>query len=147
MKTRKVNRIYRAFTLVELMAVVIIIGLIAAIAAKNFFGQTEVARVTTTKATMGNLHDAVNLFKMQTGRYPTEEEGLMALIERPSDVESWPDGGYLKGTTLPRDAWKHDFIYQLNPESGKPFVIISLGADGKEGGEDKDVDLFSTDTE
>lgn len=141
------NRIRLGFTLVEVMAVIVIIGLLAAIAAKNFLGQTDKARVITTKATMKTLHEAVNMFKMDTGRLPTEEEGLTALIEQPADVEGWSQSGYLEGTTIPRDAWKRDFVYQLNPESGKPFVIISLGADGKEGGEGYDADLFSTDTE
>jgi general secretion pathway protein G len=146
-KTDQENRIRRGFTLVEVMAVIVIIGLLAAIAAKNFLGQTDKARVITTKATMKALHESVNMFKMDTGRLPTEEEGLNALIEQPADVEGWSQSGYLEGTKIPKDAWKHDFVYQLNPESGKPFVIISLGADGKEGGEGYDADLLSTDTE
>jgi general secretion pathway protein G len=147
MKTRKAKQLRKGFTLVELMAVIVIIGLLAAIAAKNFMGQTEKARVTTTKATLKNLHQAVNMFKMDTGRYPTEEEGLLALIEQPTDVEGWAPGGYLESTEIPRDSWKIDFVYQLNPESGKPFVIISYGADGKEGGEGYDADLYSTDVD
>lgn len=147
MNNKKIKSFYRGFTLVEVMAVIVIIGLLAAIAAKNFLGQTDKARVITTKATLKTLHEAVNMFKMDTGRLPTEEEGLNALIEQPADVEGWSQSGYLEGTTIPKDAWKREFIFQLNPESGKPFVIISLGADGKEGGEGYDADLFSTDTE
>jgi general secretion pathway protein G len=147
MKTKKTQQICRGFTLVEIMAVIIIIGLLAAIAAKNFLGQTEKARVITTKATLKTLHESVNMFKMDTGRYPTEEEGLNALIEKPTDVEGWTPSGYLEGTKIPKDAWKHEFVYQLNPESGKPFVVISYGADGKEGGEGYDADQYSTDIE
>jgi len=85
------------------------------------------------------------MFKLDTGRYPTEEEGLYALIEQPSDVVGW--SGYLDTTDVPRDAWKNELVYMLNPESGRPFVIISYGADGKEGGEGYDMDLYSTDVE
>ena len=137
----------RGFTLVEVMAVIVIIGLLAAIAARNFLGSTDKARVITTKATLKALHESVDMFKMDTGRLPTEEEGLSALVEQPTDVEGWATGGYLKGTTVPQDAWKHDLIYQLASESGKPFAIISYGADGKEGGEGYDADLLSTDTD
>lgn len=134
-----------AFTLVEIMAVVIIIGLLAAVAAKNFMGQTDRARVKTTQATLKVLQEQIMMFKLDTGRYPTEEEGLKALIEQPSDVENWEPSGYLQSTTVPKDAWNNEFAYQLNPESGKPFVVISYGADGQEGGEGYDADLFSTD--
>ncbi len=133
------------FTLVEIMAVVLILALLMGIAAKNFIGMTDKARVTTTKATLKELHAAVNMFKLDTGRYPTEEEGLRALIEQPSDVTGWV--GYLETTEIPKDAWKNELVYLLNPESGKPFVIISYGADGKEGGEGYDADLYSTDVD
>lgn len=146
MKSKKWNRISRGFTLVEVMAVIVIIGLLAAVAARNFIGRIEVGKVTTSKASLKVLHQAVVDFKMDTGRYPTEEVGLLELVEQPTDVEGWALDGYLESTTLPKDSWKNDFIYQLNPESGKPFVIISYGADGKEGGEGYDADLYSTDT-
>lgn len=139
------NRRTKGFTLVEIMAVVLILALLMGIAAKNFIGMTDKARVTTTKATLKELHAAVNMFKLDTGRYPTEEEGLRALIEQPSDVTGWT--GYLETTDIPKDAWKNDLVYVLNPESGKPFVIISYGADGKEGGEGYDADLYSTDVD
>ena len=144
MKLTKKNK---GFTLVELMAVLLIVALLAGIAAKNFMGQTEKAKVTATKATLKSLHQAVNMFKLDTGRYPTEDVGLLELIEQPTDVIGWMQGGYLESTGVPLDAWKAEFVYQLNPESGKPFVIISYGADGKEGGEGYDFDLYSTDVE
>ncbi|MEN6383718.1 MAG: type II secretion system major pseudopilin GspG [Phycisphaerales bacterium] len=135
------------FTLVEIMAVIIIIGLLAAIGAMNFLGQTDKAAVTTTKANLKILHGAVAQFKMDTGRYPTEEEGLTVLVEMPSDVKGYQDGGYLSSTTVPQDAWKHDFIYVAYPDNGKPYMIMSYGADGQEGGESYDADLYSTDAE
>jgi general secretion pathway protein G len=145
MKEKKRN-VRKGFTMVELMAVLIILGLLAAVVVRNFVGQTDRARVTTTKANLKLLHMAVNQFKMDTGRFPAEEEGLTALIEPPSDaVDTWPPGGYLETTELPPDGWGNEFIYELYPESGKPFVIRSLGADGEEGGEDYDADLLSTD--
>lgn len=137
----------KAFTLVELMAVLLIIALLAGVAARNFMGTTEKAKVTTTKATLKMLHGAVDMFKLDTGRYPTEDMGLLELVEQPTDVTGWAQGGYLQTTAVPQDAWKSEFIYQLNPESGKPFVIISYGADGKEGGEGYDYDLYSTDVD
>jgi general secretion pathway protein G len=134
------------FTMVELMAVLIILGLLAAVVVRNFVGQTDKARVTTTKANLRLLHSAINQFKMDTGFYPTEDEGLTALIVPPDDAENFQPGGYLETTELPTDGWGNDFIYyRPDPDSDKPFVIISYGADGQEGGEDYDADLRSTD--
>ncbi|MBN1457188.1 MAG: type II secretion system major pseudopilin GspG [Sedimentisphaerales bacterium] len=142
---KKQKKLNLGFTLVEVMAVLIIVGLLATVAVTNFMGQTDKAKVSTTKANLKVLHNAVLQFKMDTGRYPTEEEGLYALIEEPTDVEGWQPGGYLNSTNLPYDGWKHEFIYQLDPESGKPFVIISYGADDEPEGEDYNADLYSTD--
>jgi general secretion pathway protein G len=137
----------KGFTLIEIMAVIIIIGLLAAIGAMNFLGQTDKARAITTKANLKMLHHAVAQFKMDTGRYPTEEEGLSVLVTQPSDVKGYQSGGYLDSTDIPKDAWGNDFVYVAYPESGKPYVIVSYGADGQEGGEGYDADLYSTDAE
>lgn len=134
-----------AFTIVEVMAVIIIIGLLAAVVVKNFVGQTDRARVTTTKASLRVLDEAVLQFKMDTGKYPTEDEGLYVLIEAPSDAEDYPEGGYLRTTEVPADAWGNEFMYVRYPESGKPYEILSYGADGEEGGEGYDADMRSTD--
>jgi general secretion pathway protein G len=141
------NRERTGFTLVEIMAVIIIIGFLAAVAAMNFLGQTDKARVTTTKANLKVLHNAVAQFKMDTGRYPTEEEGLSVLVEQPADVNGYEPDGYLSTTSVPQDAWKHDFVYVRYPESGKQYMIVSYGGDGQEGGEGYDADLYSTDAD
>lgn len=135
----------KGFSLVEVMAVIIIIGIMSSIVAVNFLGKTDEARVKQTKANLRQLHNQIAQFKMDTGRYPTAEEGLLVLVEDPGDVEGYNPGGYLQTTDLPTDAWKHEFYYQPYPESGKPFVIISFGADGEEGGEGYNTDLYSTD--
>ncbi len=130
------------FTMVELMAMLIIIGLLATVAVKKVADQISKARITTTKANLKVLHDAVNQFRMDTDQYPSEDMGLLDLVEQPPDIPNWPLGGYLETTDLPKDGWGNDFYFQLYPESGKPFVIISFGPDGEEGTED---DLYSTD--
>ena len=133
------------FTMVELMAMLIIIGLLATLVVTKVATKIDQARVTTTKANLKILHAAVNQFKMDTGRFPSEDAGLTELIEQPSDVKNWEPGGYLETTDLPKDGWGNDFVYELYPESGKQFVIKSYGADGEEGGEGYDADLLSTD--
>jgi len=133
------------FTMVELMAMLIIIGLLATLVVTKVASQIDKARVTTTKANLKILHSAVNQFKMDTGRFPTEDIGLIELVEQPSDVTNYEPGGYLETTEIPKDAWGEEFIYERYPESGKPFVIKSLGADKEEGGEEYDADLYSTD--
>lgn len=145
MKKHREKKARYGFTMVELMAVLIILGLLAGVVVRNFVGQTERAKVTTTKASLKQLASAVNQFYMDTNRYPTEDVGLLELVQQPSDVTNWQPGGYLDSTEVPRDGWDREFLFQLYPESGKPFVIISLGADGQEGGEGYDADLRSTD--
>ena len=132
--------------MVELMAVLIIIGLLAAAAVGTFMGQIEKAKVKTTAASLKTLHTAVLQFKMDTGRYPSEDQGLWELVEEPTDVMDWMPGGYLETTDIPLDAWNNEFVYLRDPGTGKAFVVISYGADKQEGGEGLDADLYSTDS-
>ncbi len=140
-KERK-KRVRYGFTMVELMAMLIIIGLLATLVVTKVASKIDQARITTTKANLKALHSAVNQFKMDTGRFPSEDKGLIDLIEQPTDVDIWEPGGYLETTEINKDGWGNEFIFELYPESGKQFVIRSCGPDGEEGTED---DLLSTD--
>jgi general secretion pathway protein G len=131
----------KGFTMVELMAVLIILGLLATLLVKNFMGSTDKARIITTKINLKELHSAVNQFKMDNGRFPTEDEQLNPLIHQPSDITNWPTGGYMQTTDIPKDGWGHEFIYEM-PGAGIPFLIRSCGPDGQRGTDD---DLLSTD--
>ena len=138
------KRVRSGFTMVELMAMLIIIGLLATVVVKKVASQVDKARIVTTKANLKLLASAVNQFRMDTGQYPSEDMGLLDLIEQPMDLPEgvWQTGGYLETTDLAMDGWGNEFVFQLYPESGKQFVIISFGPDGEEGTED---DLYSTD--
>ena len=93
----------KGFTMVELMAVLIIIGLLATLVVTKVATKIDQARVTTTKANLKILHSSVNQFKMDTSRFPSEEMGLEELLEQPSDVENYEPGGYLETTEIPKD--------------------------------------------
>lgn len=101
--------------------------------------------ISTTKTSLKIFHRAVNEFKADTGRFPTEEEGLEVLIQQPKGVTNWRPGGYIEAAELPKDQWGNDYIYKISPGDDRPFVIKSLGADGKDGGTGNDADLLSTD--
>lgn len=134
--TRQAGR--RGFTLAEMLFVVIILGLIAALLIPRLGHSLGTGRVKTTQAQIENLAAAVEQFRADVGRYPEEQEGLKALIERPIGLEKW-NGPYLSRRTLPKDGWNNEFVYRRDATFG--FVIKSLGADGKEGGEGEAADL------
>ena len=105
----------------------------------------ERARVRITKRNVKAIHEAVNQFKIDTDRYPTEDEGLNVLIGRPIDVEIQDSSNSLWKAYMLKDGWGKECIYELNPKSGKPFVIKSLGSDGKKGGKSYNADILSID--
>lgn len=131
---------------VEKKVIVLLVALVVNLVLSGCGGESKRSRrVTKTKVYLTILHSAVTMFKTDTGRFPTEEEGLMALIEAPSDVENYQPGGYLENADMLRDGWGREFFYQLLKED-IPFVIFSYGADGKKGGEGYDADISTAPT-
>jgi general secretion pathway protein G len=131
------------FTLLEIMVVVFILALLAAIVAPQIIGRTDDARITEAKVQIKNFETALKLFKLDSGFYPTTEQGLDALIEKPTigkTPNNYREGGYLEQKKIPLDPWKNPYIY-ISPGLHGDFDIICLGADGKEGGEGKDADI------
>lgn len=130
----------RGFSLLELLIVVAIIALLAALVAPRLVGALTDSRVKTTRAQIGLLVSGVEQFYIDVGRYPTQEEGLGALLERPMGVEEdvW-HGPYLDKDFVPDDGWGRAFIYTFD-ERGR-YVIRSLGADGRPGGTGENADL------
>ena len=130
----------KAFTLLEIMIVVVILGLLAALVVPNIIGQGEKAKEKLVCVQMKSLKNALDSFKIEEGRYPSTEEGLMALIKNPdpNKYKNYPENGFLGSKKLPKDPWGNDYIY-LNQNGN--IEIISLGADGREGGEGENKDI------
>ncbi len=130
----------KGFTLIELLVVLIILGLLSALVAPKFFGKIEKAKTKTTKTQIELLGTALDDFRLDNGRYPTTEEGLKALREKPGDLETW-DGPYLP-KPVPSDAWGRPYHYQSPGEHGD-YDLFSYGKDGVEGGEKENKDVVS----
>ncbi|MDO7841257.1 type II secretion system major pseudopilin GspG [Sphingomonas immobilis] len=130
------------FTLVELMVVIVILGLLATIVVVNVLPLGDKGRITAAKADIANLDNALELYKLANGSYPTTSEGLNALVSAPPGVDAskYQKGGYIK--KLPLDPWKHPYLY-ASPGTHGEVDVWTLGADGKEGGEGVDADIGS----
>lgn len=128
------------FTLIEIILVVVIMSLIAAIVVPRFFHKVEGSKRQIARTQIAMLENAIKLFKMDTGRFPTNEEGLAVLLKNPGNIFNW-DGPYLE-KSLPRDPWGRSFNY-IFPGEHFDFEISSLGADGQPGGEGENQDIFN----
>lgn len=128
----------KGFTLLELLVVVVIIGLLAGFVAPRYFGQVGKSEVATAKAQIDALEKALDQYRLDTGRYPSTELGLKALVERPPEEPKW-NGPYLK-RTVPLDPWGKPYVYKV-PGQKWEFELLSYGRDGRPGGSGEDADI------
>jgi len=129
------------FTLIELMVVMIILGLLAALVAPKVFNKLGKANTSAAYAQVELLGTALDSFRLDVGRYPTTSEGLESLIKAPSGVEEW-NGPYLKKSEIPLDPWHHPYHYE-SPGNHGEYDLYSYGKDDAEGGEGENSDLVS----
>lgn len=134
----------RGFTLIEIMVVVVIIGLLAAIVAPNLIGNIDQAAVNRARQDIRSIETALNLYRLDNFKYPSSDDGLEALVMNPGEsaAPNWKTGGYLR--QVPVDPWNNRYQY-LYPGQRGEFDIFSLGADGEQGGEGVDADIGNWD--
>lgn len=128
-------------TLIEILVVLVLIGLVLGIVGGNYLGRGEKAKADAAKIEIGQIGQTLDLYKLETGRYPTTQEGLQALVQAPSGVSNW-NGPYWKKSTLPKDPWGNEYMY-ASPGQNAPYDIMSYGSDGREGGEGPSKDITS----
>ena len=129
------------FTLIEMMVVMVIIGLLMGLVAPRFIAQSRKAETKAAKAQIELLGTALDTFRLDVGRYPTTQEGLQALQQRPFGLDRW-DGPYLK-KDVPMDPWGRPYYYRSPGDGGRPYDVYSLGADGAPGGDADNRDVTS----
>jgi len=132
----------RGMTLIEILVVLVLIGIVLGIVGGNFISKGEKAKADAAKIEIGQISQTLDLYKLEIGRYPTTQEGLQALIAAPAGVTNW-NGPYWKKSSVPKDPWGNEYKYS-SPAQSTPYEIISLGADGREGGEGPNKDISSS---
>lgn len=147
MKEKKVARglrkAERGFTLIEIMVVITILAILAVMVVPKLVGRTDEARRVAAKVQMRNVEEALQIYKLDNGDYPSTEQGLDALVQKPSVGQvpkNWREGGYLP--KIPKDPWGNAFVY-LSPGTHGDYDLSSLGSDGESGGEGKNADIES----
>lgn len=135
------RRAQRGFTLLELLVVLVILGLLAAVAGPQVMKHVGGAKSSTAKLQIDEFGAALDMYKLEVGRYPNSQEGLQALSEAPAGATNW-NGPYLKKKAVPKDPWGNDYHF-VSPGQHGAFDIFSYGADNREGGEGDDKDVVS----
>jgi len=130
----------KGFTLIELMVVIVILSILAVYMAPRLIGRDDQARQLRARVDIEALETALKLYRLDTGNYPTTQQGLDALVEQPEGVQNWREGGYLDKRRLLRDPWGNEYVY-LSPGQHGDFDIISYGANGQPGGEGVNADI------
>ncbi len=165
--TRNRKKLEKGFTLIELMIVIVIIGILATLLVPKIMEAPEEAKRTKAKADIKTIESALKLYKIDTGNYPTTEQGLDALIRKPDMApvpKRWREGGYLEGDSVPKDPWGNPYYYTASTTSGgtlgtsstpgtsgtlgtsgRDYEIVSYGRDGQPGGTGRDADISSAD--
>jgi general secretion pathway protein G len=141
MKMQKKRRANAGVTLIEMLVVVTIIALFATLVAPNMFRQGDKAKIVAARVQINNFEQALTQYKMNTGTFPTTEQGLEALRTKPAGVNQW-DGPYLR-KEIPVDPWTHPYVYKFPGEHGDEPDIISYGLDGQPGGEGLNADIVN----
>ncbi len=146
MKVNRALRKSRGFTLIEIMVVVVIIGLLAAVIVPNVVNKVDEARVTRARADIAAIESALTIFRLDNSKYPTTEQGLVALTTQPSDpsIRNWRPGGYLT-KKVGKDPWGNEYQYVYPGTHGGEYDLFSLGADGQVGGEGTSADIGNWD--
>ena len=132
----------RGMTLIELLVVLVILGLIASLVGPQVMKYLGGAKTDTAKQQISLFEGVLDGYKLDNSRYPTTQEGLDALVKAPAGISSWK-GPYLKKNVVPKDPWGNEYKYTSPGEEGRPYDILSYGADGKPGGDGENKDVNS----